>query len=591
MPTGIKDKIISKGQSVSQPAGGDTMQDVESPLKPDDKYTAQEIEEAQDTNIKAGATAGGKTTMYVYDRDIKAEKFGSEAAQKSGAPSLFNPFAVFTHPRVNTFNDFFDIGGNSVFPKYEGGKTGGRKLTYKSLLTDFDPEGNPDIQSNPAQPYYASDFIYLRYYKKIPLNKLITVRRFPFPTYDNLDFVGQGNESKFKPIAQAVSFFGEPTGNDLKELTKWSGQINWEELTAAVHDVEGNERGSDQSPFGGGVAGKIGASIMNPSGNDIGGFRAEEIEAQKFNTFEYTNKVLGPVNVVNQTYVRQRGLGAKKEFNIVFEYELRSYNNINPRLAMLDILCNMLVLTFNNAKFWGGANRYFPKSPQFGFAGDQKLFYQGRYGEYLDGVLGQIGSGAGGIFDQLGKMISGLLRLDFSAIGDVAKRGAFAFADLKRAKSRPQVLGFHALLTGLPIGEWHMTVGNPYRPIMTIGNLICKGFDFELSDHLGVDDFPSILKFTTKLETGRPRDKGDLESLFSMGEGRMYYPPEGLLDITNISSTAGGVSDDSMGVPSGNAGGGSTQVGPNANAISVAPAYNRANVDPEFARKLVGTAY
>ena len=80
----------------------------------------------------------------------------------------------------------------------------------ESLLSDFNPEGGSDgsggFSKGGTLPYYASDFLYSRYYKRIPLNKIITVRRFPFPTYDNLDFVSsQPNEHRFKPISQAVT--------------------------------------------------------------------------------------------------------------------------------------------------------------------------------------------------------------------------------------------------------------------------------------------------------------------------------------------------------------------------------------------------
>lgn len=560
---------------------------LENPPPPEDTNTGENEAEAE-----GGETNVPKNTkeLYTYDRDIKAEKFGDDAIQKIGAPSLFNPFAVFTHPRANTYNDFLDKkGGNKVFPKFEnqtagGGGTGGRNLTVKSLISDFDPDGtgSSSFSKGGSAPYYASDFLYARYYNRIPLNRLITVRRYPFPTYDNLDFIGEGNN--FKPIAQAITYFGEPTGNDIKELTKWTGQIEWEELTADVHDVEGNEQGFDQSPLGGtGNIGKAATAIFG-SKNDLSQRRAAELEgARKYNNFEYTNKVIGPVNVVNKTNVRKRGIGSKKEFNIVFEYELKSYNQINPRLAMLDILCNMLALTFNNAKFWGGANRYFPKSPQFGFAGDQKAFYEGRYGDYLNDLIPQITTGAGDALSKLTSLVSSLLKLDFSGLGDIAKNVGSKVLDLKSAKSRPQVLGFHALLSGLPVGEWHMTVGNPYRPIMSIGNLICKGFEFEFSEHLGADDFPSMLKFIVNLETGRPRDKGDLESIFQFGEGRMYYPPEGLIDVSNTSASTqnsqGGVND-----PAKNG-------AINAQSTNNPLAFNRAGADHEYTKKLIGTAY
>src|SRR6185369_16070027 len=126
---------------------------------------------------------------------------------------------------------------------------------------------------------------------------------------------------------------------------------------------------------------------------------------------------------------------------------------------------------------------------------------------------------------------------DLSALKKIGAKLAGGALDLQSYKSRPAVVGFKALLTGLPVGEWHLTIGNPYNPMMMIGNLICTGFEFELGGEMGVDDFPDELRFLVKLESGRPRDKGDLESMYLLGEGRGYYPPDGFDDIANLSAS------------------------------------------------------
>ena len=290
----------------------------------------------------------------------------------------------------------------------------------------------------------------------------------------------------------------------------------------------------------------------------------------------------------------KRGIGATQSLALTFEYELRSYNNINPRLAMLDILCNMLALTFNNAKFWGGANRYFPNQPQFGFLGDQKAFYDGRYGDYIGSVVNQLGDGLGKGLDMIGNLISGILSGDLSSLTGFGKKAGSALLDLQSAKTRPKAVGFHALLSGLPVGEWHVTIGNPYRPIMRIGNLIVEGFDMNLDGHLGVDDFPEHLKFIVNLKSGRPRDKGDLESMFNEGQGRIYYPPKGFIDVANSSSVTGtpGTSVANTAVnpnpnPVGEVDGQTRQ--PNGGKAFIRAGDSRQDVD--FARKLIGTAF
>lgn len=550
MPTSIKDKILNKLPK-KDVNNSDTIQTL------DAKANAQVITpDNNNPNVNDDllpeeiSPETGKTGQFGYENYIEAERFSGKAPQKFGSSSIFNPYAVFTHPDTKDKNDFLDLKGKEgIFPKGDkvitssDGKTthlGGRNLTLDALLEDFSPDREK------TKPYFATDFLFDKYYNRIPLNHLITLRRFVFPTYDNLNF-GKENSSdqerKISPIAQAVTYFGEPTGNSLKDISKFAGHINWEELTADVHDVEGNERSADDTPFfnklgktGGNVVKGLGA-LGSPGKQDIGGFKQESIEAERFNSFEYTNKVLGPVNVIHKTHTRGRGIGADWKYDLVFNYELKSYNNINPRIAAVDLLCNMLALSFNNAKFWGGANRYFPNQPQFGFVGDEAAFYRGDYGGYVGSVISQLGSGLGAGIGILGNLVSSILGGNLGGLANIAKGGASVLFDLQRQKSRPKVLGFHALLTGLPVGEWHMTVGNPYRPIMSMGNLICEGFDFEMGEHLGVDDFPSELKFTIKLKQGRPRDKGDLESVFNQGEGRIYHPAKGLIDVNNTSSS------------------------------------------------------
>jgi hypothetical protein len=78
------------------------------------------------------------------------------------------------------------------------------------------------------------------------------------------------------------------------------------------------------------------------------------------------------------------------------------------------------------------------------------------------------------------------------------------------------------LTTGEPVGEWHLTVGNPMNPIMMIGNLICKNASFKFGKTLGPEDFPTELEVKVTLEHGRGRDMGDIQSIFNLGQGRFY---------------------------------------------------------------------
>ena len=79
-----------------------------------------------------------------------------------------------------------------------------------------------------------------------------------------------------------------------------------------------------------------------------------------------------------------------------------------------------------------------------------------------------------------------------------------------------------SVLTGAPIGEWHLVVGNPLNPIAMIGNLICTSVDVTFSDILGPDDFPTEINAKFTLKHARPRERGEIESIFNRGDGRLY---------------------------------------------------------------------
>jgi hypothetical protein len=102
-----------------------------------------------------------------------------------------------------------------------------------------------------------------------------------------------------------------------------------------------------------------------------------------------------------------------------------------------------------------------------------------------------------------------------------------------------------AFFTGAPIGEWHLTVGNPCNPIALIGNLLCDGVAIEFGETLGPDDFPTHMKATFTLRHGRDRERGEIESIFNRGDGRLYQsslPTSSTMQSNDaVADTAGNV--------------------------------------------------
>jgi hypothetical protein len=59
-----------------------------------------------------------------------------------------------------------------------------------------------------------------------------------------------------------------------------------------------------------------------------------------------------------------------------------------------------------------------------------------------------------------------------------------------------------------------------------IGNLICDGVNIEFGETLGPDDFPTTMKATFSLQHARDRERGEIESIFNRGDGRLYHSAE-----------------------------------------------------------------
>lgn len=487
----------------------------------------------QDHNHNNGGGApSGRSALdffsYAYQDKLLAKEMPS-----AGTKSLFNEYSVFRYaPAAEDYNYLYDSSNKRLNPEEARNPSAARLINWsQENSNEWSPMG--------STPYAYADFLYCKYYGVIPNNYLVTLRRYPIPMLDNLKTAKGTN---IPPVAQAVTWLGEETGNKIGDILKFACGINWKEIEAKVQEVTGNEKGFESSPLANVPGGNILAGIkgyLNP--REFSGLAQSESDYAK-ETYgsegPYANKVYGPVNVINKTMARDQGLKFEQDIVLNFHYSLKSIGGINPKVAMLDILANILTLTYNNAKFWGGAIRYFPQHPNVGFFGDQSKFYSGDVSGYIDSVMGEFKSLGNTFMDTFSK----LLQDPISALKELAMGGGKFVMGKIAAKDRPQILAMRSLLTGAPVGEWHLVVGNPMNPIAMMGNLICTDVEFEFGEILGADDFPSEMKVTIKLKHGKPRDKGDIESMFNLGNGRLYY---GIKDDAVFSSTHNSVIDTS----------------------------------------------
>lgn len=459
-----------------------------------------------------------------------------------GIWSMANRWVLFQYKGMLnsnlTLNDYMDDSGSALHSR-----------DYRDLVNN--PSANKLINyfndlGKSAMKYSPEDFIYCRYNGRIPNNYMITVRRFGVPIVDNL-FDGTVYDYKSKrvvntdmfDISRAVTWMSEVTGNKLEEMMSWTVGYNWEEITSDIQTIQSNANGINEgSPIlGVGTTGfGLGSAISSIAtmGSGVNSPQAQKLEKNAgFDYLKetYPNFELGPWNVINKLTMRKRGLNHSHDLKIKFHYNLAAWGKRNPKLAFLDIIANLLVLTYNTAPFWGGSYRFIGNGNFGSPLGDRKLLEGGDLGGFLRSVVGDIGSIMSNVFGngKGGFSVDSVLK----GLGDVG--GDMLGGWLGKNINTPQgAQAIQALLSGEPTGQWHVTIGNPFNPIAMIGNLTLKETAFNLKGPLGYDDFPTELEVTMTLVPGRPRDAAEVETMLNAGRSRLYWPPQDAPDYANV---------------------------------------------------------
>ena len=549
----------------------------------------------------SGSSSGGSTAVDL-DR-LTADK-ANETLKKVGtsvntplkdkpAPEDFKGFGSFLNPYyLVRYHSIMKSDGNPNYINNLGVAEG--SIEYKGLadasqyknpstslsISHFDSSGG--IDKSPEKTYRYADFLYLKHYHPFNNNRLITLRRFMAPVYDQLRIaIKEANPDIRRPIAQALSYL-DTSGNSFKALSKMNVTINTKPTSGALDNVTTLSQVDKDLGKVENSSGNIGVKLLSLlSGQSTVGDKGNTPFDAWTSTYDpwkngpLQDLVYGPVNVITGSLIRDRGLKFRQDgLKVNFDYSSKSIEHINQKAAMLDILSNMLALTYNHALFWGGENRFLIDRANFPLVQAEVMFgllnnLNNPVAQFQD-IEKALGLATSNLTKNLSDLFSETATDYEAKLKKEAEEKAQIDAedtkattpDLKAAlnKSRAaklagqlalgdnqtlkklqrQILeGTKAELTGAPTGEWHLQVGNPFAPMMMIGNLWCTSTDFEFNDELSIDDFPTELRVSCTLTAGRQRDASDIQSMFNGGGGRIYYPyPDAIID-TNASSGTG----------------------------------------------------
>lgn len=423
----------------------------------------------------------------------------------------------------------------------------------------FNPEHESDIKlssiiqwtqdNKPALKLSAFHFAYLKNFNTYPANRIVALRRFQEAVPHDI------MNTQLKPLNTMISYydFEKPFTFDFNEV--------WEDfnkgLYELVQDVIGikfNNVGGSGSWVSDAIKGLEAASVSN-----LEQYLLQSV-GHKLGLITTGDNLFGDPNVIYQSKIRRangedienNSSGLECNFRYQFEstYVMLETNGIDARAAMLDIIANAVHMGTSNARFIlthnasDGLSAIIKEMERGNVEGLLSKVLDGliegmkKVGEGLSELLGAFKpveneqgettlAGVGqGVANGLETVVSGILRDRFS-------------------RYKWQMRGAIGALSGMHTAPWHLTIGNPKAPWMTIGNLVVTKVDLIFSGEMGYNDMPTEVTVKISLENGRPLGANEITSLFNNGRGRIYDTPEKIQKIYipntqehNISSLA-----------------------------------------------------
>lgn len=508
-----------------------------------------------------------------YDEkgDVKNYVYGTfESGELS--PSLFNPYYGVQRIGATRNTPLMDdqvIDGN-------------QNAEYSNDFTDCSISTLCNLSSQQQSElgqarYKYSDFMYCKDLG-MPNNRMITLRKFSTPVGDMImgkAAADSGAETNVysvpSDIGRLICYF-DTDDNKLEDILNYNFSASWTEMNSETQQLASKED-DRQSPLGmllNTMSSQYRTSFINSQsgGNNLFDYflgktklGSPEWYTNNETLYNYDkHKVYDPVDTIRSMYMYEGKLQFNHEFTLTFNYTLRSYDNINPKSAMLDLLANITAVTYKRGHFWGGRQEIVGAQPNIAGWKKANAMIDGTWaklggvfqslidgGFNLSGMLGNFANFMQNTVKSFGQTLSAAVQdpkatvekagaaIAEAATSEQTKKrakqvagplGAMAKAKLKDYLGRPQLYAFNSLLTGDNTGLWHVTIGNPRNPIAVMGNMIVTDTKVTQYGPLGVDDFPTGLKVQVTLKHARPRDMADIQKMYTRGTAAIYTPIE-----------------------------------------------------------------
>jgi hypothetical protein len=422
-------------------------------------------------------------------------------------------------------------GGMDMSGPYKGIK---RSSLHNNTVYDMSLLNIIEQLSGTQAELRPSDFAYLKDVGVFPNNRLMIARRFASPHNDNIFLKGLATG---QPLAIMISW--KPQGEDFVKISfgeKWeNAEADFKSVLDSLgQDFLGKELGQ-----------KIGGAVAVVP---LPGFTEtiQRVVLQKLGIIDdslETPLPSGNPNLIKMAKRRQTikseaegsGLNCTVSITMNCEWEQKFISGIDPTIVWQDIIGK--ILTFSTSR----SNNYgLKKSFE-----DRVKIWMDHPERIVKDMVEFIKAGLEQAKKEIGEMIAKLpTTSDSGTSGTSGSSGTSEDANslLKKAaestlnfidkilpnlarqlnKYKVAIEGIARALSGAPSTPWHITIGNPLRPIFCSGDMYMdQDLALDLGPTLAFNDLPSNIKASFTLTNARPWGLQEIAAKFNAGSIRV----------------------------------------------------------------------
>ena len=392
-----------------------------------------------------------------------------------------------------------------------------------------------------------ADFAYLKNIGVLPNNRLMIARRFAAPSEDNIMVPSKNELGSFATLISWV-----PENTDFLEFTFGEEWTDSEADFKTILTALGEDIGLGNL---GGMAGAGGNVLPLPGFTEI--FQRQFLSKLGLIEDSAKNSIpAGNPNLIKQSKRRkvigygEAGSGLKTVINIkmVCEYELKYISGIDPTIVWMDLLGMIMRFGTSNSDTYGLSKGAAAKLK--GWANNpNKLISDAATAlkEALTKIVDEIKAKVQEIYDKAIALNADIASVDpvkpdpaeapnpqaaDKELIEAAKTAGDKFADSIKAalskftasalsgllqKYRVKIIGVVNSLANLPSTPWHITIGNPMRPIFCSGDMLCDSVTLTLGPNLAFNDLPSSIKVEFTLTNAKPLGLQQIMAKFNSG--------------------------------------------------------------------------